>query len=217
MWFFQHPAARYFGGRKKVEQHLYEDTLDRLFGLDIRYQTDYLHQEERFAVEGIHTRGRGKMQKIVAILDAYHAARTTIHSLETANRGRANMLHFLETLRTDLANLVPETFVSLYDADRLDHLTRYIKAVAIRAERGVVDLEKDTLRSKDVNMLNSALGKLVRDLSDSTSSEKRAAVEDLFWLIQEFKVSVYAQELKTAVPVSLKKLKKQIKDIERMV
>ena len=47
--------------------------------------------------------------------------------------------------------------------------------------------------------------------------EKRAAVEELFWLIQEFKVSVYAQELRTAIPVSLKKLKKKIREIERMV
>jgi len=120
-------------------------------------------------------------------------------------------------MRNDLTGLLPETFVSLYDTARLAHLPRYIKAVAIRAARGVVDLEKDRQRSQDVNMLNNTLGTLVQDLSDSASTEKRAAVEDLFWRIQEFKVSIYAQELKTAVPVSLKKMKKQVKDIERMV
>ena len=66
-------------------------------------------------------------------------------------------------------------------------------------------------------MLNNALKTLAHNLSDTASTEKRAAVEDLFWLIQEYRVSVYAQELRTAVPVSLKKLKKKIKDIERMV
>ena len=150
-------------------------------------------------------------------LDAYHEARTTIHNLETAHPGKINILHFLEDRRTDLAELMPDSFVSLYDTARLAHLPRYIKAVAIRAQRGVIDLEKDRQRSRDVNTLNKALGALIQDLSDSASSEKRTAVEDLFWLIQEFKVSVYAQELKTAVPVSLKKLKKQITEIERMV
>jgi len=211
------PAARYFGGRKKVEQQIYDDTIQRLFCLDIRKQVDYLEQEERFAVQGIHTLGNSKLHKILAALDAYHQARTTIHSLETANQGKINILHFLEALRIDLTGLLPETFVSLYDTARLAHLPRYIKAVAIRAARGVVDLEKDRQRSQDVNMLNNTLGTLVQDLSDSASTEKRAAVEDLFWRIQEFKVSIYAQELKTAVPVSLKKMKKQVKDIERMV
>ena len=210
-------AARYFGGRKKVEQQIYDDTIQRLFALDIRKQADYLKQEERFAVDGIHTRGSRKMPKIVAALDAVHHARTTIHSLETANPGKAKILQFLEKLRADLADLMPATFISLYDTTRLAHLPRYIEAVAIRAQRGVVDLEKDRQRSQDVSLLSSALDNLIQDLSDKASPEKRAAVEDLFWLIQEFKVSVYAQELKTAVPVSLKKLKKRIDDIERMV
>ncbi|MBW1890087.1 MAG: DUF3418 domain-containing protein [Deltaproteobacteria bacterium] len=39
----------------------------------------------------------------------------------------------------------------------------------------------------------------------------------MFWHIQEYKVSVFAQELKTAVPVSKKKLEQQIKAIERMI
>jgi ATP-dependent helicase HrpA len=211
------PAARYVGGRKKVERQIYDDTIERLFSLDIRKEADYLHQEELFAIEGIHTRGREKMAKIVAALDAMHTARTTIHNLETANQGKAQILHFLEERRADLTDLLPETFVKLYDTARLAHLPRYIKASVIRAQRGVVDLEKDRLRSKDTNMLNLTLGTLIQDLSDAASTEKRAAVEDLFWLIQEYKVSVYAQELRTAVPVSLKKLKKKIKEIERMI
>jgi ATP-dependent helicase HrpA len=35
-------------------------------------------------------------------------------------------------------------------------------------------------------------------------------------LIEEYKVSVFAQELKTAVPVSKKRLEKKLKEIERM-
>ena len=170
-----------------------------------------------YAIEGIHTRGNDKMKKIMAVLDAYHETRTLIHNLENANRGKVQILQFLEEQRADLMNLLPDSFVSLYETTRLIHLPRYIKAVAIRAQRGVDNLEKDRQRSKDTNMLNNTLGALVQDLSDTASTEKRAAVEDLFWLIQEYRVSVYAQELRTAVPVSLKKLKKKIKEIERMV
>ncbi|MEN8246942.1 MAG: ATP-dependent RNA helicase HrpA [Thermodesulfobacteriota bacterium] len=210
-------AARYFGGRKKVDQRIYDDAVDRLFSLDIRKQADYLQQEEQFATKGIHTRGNEKMQKIMAALEANQEARTTIHSLETANPGKVKILQFLEELRADLTDLLPETFVKLYDTARLTHLPRYIKASAVRGQRGVVDLEKDRQRSKDVNTLNLTLRTLIQNLSDGASTEKRTAVEDLFWLIQEYKVSVYAQELKTAVPVSLKTLKKKIKEIQRMI
>ena len=41
-------------------------------------------------------------------------------------------------------------------------------------------------------------------------------MEDFFWMVEEFKVSVFAQELKTPYPVSEKRLQKKLKEIERM-
>jgi ATP-dependent helicase HrpA len=41
-------------------------------------------------------------------------------------------------------------------------------------------------------------------------------VDDFFWLLEEFKVSLFAQELGTAVPVSAKRLEKHAKEIETM-
>jgi len=46
---------------------------------------------------------------------------------------------------------------------------------------------------------------------------KKKAIEEYFWLIEEYKVSIFAKELKTAFPVSEKKLDKNLKEIERMV
>ena len=39
----------------------------------------------------------------------------------------------------------------------------------------------------------------------------------LGWMIEEYKVSVFAQEIKTAFPVSAKRLEKKIHEIERMI
>ena len=49
------------------------------------------------------------------------------------------------------------------------------------------------------------------------SREKREALEEFRWMIEEFKVSLFAQELKTLFPVSEKRLEKKLKEIERMV
>jgi ATP-dependent helicase HrpA len=54
-------------------------------------------------------------------------------------------------------------------------------------------------------------------MDSSTSVEKRAAVEVFFWMIEEYKVSVFAQEVGTDGPVSIKRLNKLIGEIERMI
>ena len=46
------------------------------------------------------------------------------------------------------------------------------------------------------------------------SKEKKTKIEELFWMIEEYKVSLFAQELKTPYPVSPKKLNQLIKEIE---
>jgi ATP-dependent helicase HrpA len=87
----------------------------------------------------------------------------------------------------------------------------------IRAQRAVVNFEKDRIREKTVSGFASKLNTLVIDLSPDAGQEKREAIEAFFWLLEEFKVSLFAQELKTATRVSEKKLKDAVKEIERMV
>jgi ATP-dependent helicase HrpA len=41
-------------------------------------------------------------------------------------------------------------------------------------------------------------------------------MEELFWLIEEYKVSIFAQELKTALPVSAKRLDEKFREVEGM-
>jgi ATP-dependent helicase HrpA len=58
---------------------------------------------------------------------------------------------------------------------------------------------------------------LIQTLTPQSSDEKRRAVEDLFWMLEEYKISVFAQEIKTAQPVSAKRLDAQIRTIEGLV
>jgi ATP-dependent helicase HrpA len=58
---------------------------------------------------------------------------------------------------------------------------------------------------------------MTKDLSVYASQEKRQAVEAYGWMVEEFKVSLFAQELKTPFPVSAKRLEEKRKEIDRMV
>ena len=112
--------------------------------------------------------------------------------------------------------LVPENVVELYDLHRLEHLPRYVRAVEIRARRAAVNLEKDQVKAADLAPFTAGLDRLIQSLSTTSSPEKRKAIEDFFWLIEEYKVSLFAQELRTAVPVSEKRLRERMSEIERM-
>ncbi len=107
--------------------------------------------------------------------------------------------------------------MDLYDNERLTHIARYIKAIDIRAQRASVNFEKDELKAKKLKIYVDGLNEMLKKLSSFVSEEKKQAIEEYFWLIEEYKVSVFAQELKTALPVSEKKLDKKLKEIERMV
>jgi ATP-dependent helicase HrpA len=124
---------------------------------------------------------------------------------------------FYGGLHDDLVRLVPDNFIQLYEPERLMHVVRYIKAVGIRAQRAAIDFEKDQAKQKEVHPFRERLNELINTLSQHASAEKRNAAEEFFWMLEEFKVSVFAQELKTAFPVSKKRLQGKLKQIERMI
>nr|MBC8427256.1 DUF3418 domain-containing protein [Deltaproteobacteria bacterium] len=151
------------------------------------------------------------------VLDAYYNVRQNLFMIQTANRANPPVQAFCSRLTRELEGLVPKDFLDRYVSDRMVHLPRYLNAFKIRAERGAYDREKDQEKAGRVKPFTEALGRNLRDISSHASSEKRKSFEELFWMVEEFKVSVFAQELKTPFPVSAKRLEKKLREVERMV
>jgi ATP-dependent helicase HrpA len=207
-----HPAARYFGGARRMEDAMADRVVQDLFAADIRSEKAFREYTEACRSRMIST-GRELLYAVIPVLEAYDAARGDVTRLS----GATGPLAALRLALTDeLARLVPPNFINLYDRSRLGHLGRYIEALAIRARRAAVDLEKDFAKSREVQKFTQQMVSLIEGLSPEASAEKRSALEELHWAIEEFKVSVYAQELKTAIPVSPKRLAEKIREIERM-
>ena len=112
------------------------------------------------------------------------------------------------TLRRDLDSLVPPRFLEKIDCDRLQHLPRYLKALAIRADRAALNGAKDEEKARQVQPYTEAVQKL-RSQTPSPSPATERAIDDFRWMVEEFKVSWFAQELGTAQPVSAKRLDAQ--------
>ena len=91
-----------------------------------------------------------------------------------------------------------------------------MRALALRAERAALDFEKDRRKAEAAAPFEARLNTWLEGLDPAASAAKRKAVEDFFWLLEEFKVSLFAQELGTAVPVSAKRLERLAAEIERL-
>ena len=73
------------------------------------------------------------------------------------------------------------------------------------------------LKSARIDEFATWLRQCREALSPYASKEKTEALEAFRWMVEEFKVSLFAQELKTPFPVSAKRLEAKKKGIERMV
>jgi len=209
-------GARYFGGVKAVENAIYECLLNNLFYKNIRTREEFYNHAEA-AAGTMFSKGKELRDQVVKIIDAYHRARTSLHTIEKANRSNKVVLSLCAQIREDMDSLMPENFLEIYPIDRLIHLPRYLKAIKLRAERGANDPAKDSIKMRQVEVFIHHINKMIQELSPHASQEKREAVEEYRWMVEEFKVSLFAQELKTQFPVSRKRLEEKSKEIERMV
>jgi len=108
------------------------------------------------------------------------------------------------TPAAELAALVPRRFPEGLALDRLPHVARYLKALAIRVERAALNPAKDRER---VALLAPYVAAWARvQATRVLSQEMKGVAEEFRWLIEEYKVSLFAQEVGTAVPVSPKRL-----------
>ncbi|MFO7708554.1 MAG: ATP-dependent RNA helicase HrpA [Desulfobacterales bacterium] len=207
-----HPAARYFGGARRLEEAMADRVVQELFATPVRTEREFA----ALAAAGgqkILPAGRGLLYALIPVIQSHATARRELAALAG---GRGPLAALSRRLDEEACHLLPQNFLALYEAARFPHLERYLQALALRARRALVDPEKERAKSANLQPFSERLRLLLKTLRPETSVEKRRAVEELFWLIEEYKVSLFAQELKTAVPVSAKRLEERSREIERM-
>ena len=134
---------------------------------------------------------RGLVPKLGDWLKETFTLRLTLETNKTPYPGMAD----------DLAALLPPDFLRQMPFERVQHLPRYLRGMQARAERWKRDAAKDALRAKELAPFVAAIKKL----------GDRAG--ELRWLVEEFRVSLFAQELGTAEPVSAVRLARALGEI----
>jgi ATP-dependent helicase HrpA len=112
-----------------------------------------------------------------------------------------------EDVKQQLARLLRAGWLGATPWARLQHYPRYLKAAALRLEKLRADPARDARLAAELQPLLAAWLRAPRPLN--------ADLEQFGWLLEELRVSLYAQELKTPVPVSAKRLAKLWQSIRR--
>jgi HrpA-like RNA helicase len=111
-------------------------------------------------------------------------------------------------VNAQLTLLLPPDFIESTPRPWLDYLPRYLKAITRRIERLPPNVRRDAELAAKVKPFAAALRGF---MAEPVISSVRPELEELRWMIEEFRVSLFAQELKTMIRVSEKRLDDQVR------
>ena len=186
------------GTADELRQQIIEVALDRAFLMD-PLPSDELSFKKRI------DEGRGRLTLIAnevarlagVILIEFAAATRKIKDTKNAPEATADCAQQLQ-------RLVPKRFLALSPWTQLQHYVRYLKAIVLRLDKWRADPARDAAKLLELKPQEQRYWRLV--------AERKGAVDDRMlefrWLLEELRVSFFAQELRTPQPVSVKRLDK---------
>ncbi|HZN80849.1 MAG TPA: DUF3418 domain-containing protein, partial [Mycobacterium sp.] len=142
----------------------------------------------------------GRVEKVLA---AAHEVQVALPAAPSATQADA-----IADIRAQLDLLLPSGFVTFTGASHLGDLTRYLTAVGRRLERLPRDVAGDRDRMQRVHAVQDAYDELRQALSPIRAAA--ADVRDIGRMIEELRVSLWAQQLGTARPVSEQRIYRAI-------
>jgi len=149
--------------------------------------------------------GRGRLTLIAnevarmaaGVLQEYMAAVRKIKDTKNAPEATTDA-------QQQLQKLVPKNFIAIAPWAQLGHYARYLKAITARLDKYRADPARDAAKLKELQPLEQRYWRLVAERKGQVD----ARMQEYRWMLEELRVSFFAQELRTPYPVSSKRLDK---------
>lgn len=152
----------------------------------------------------------------------YAVARDVIETLKryadvdrmVSGKADLPMLSVLQSVRAHIGTLVRPGFIGATPPVQLQYLTRYLQADAVRIRKAKEDRNRDVKWAWQADEARQLVDKALADAKGLPAGDKRdeamARAETARWMLEEFYVSLWAQELGTAQPVSIQRIRKAL-------
>ena len=186
------------GSADELRDQIIDVALDRAFLLD-PLPTDAASFTRRVdAGRGRLTLIASEIARMAAVILIEHSA--ALRKLKDARAPK----EVNDDVNAQLARLMPKRFISATPWAQLAHLPRYLKAVVMRLDKLRADPARDAQRLAELRPIEQ---RYWRHLAERKGVQD-TRLEEFRWLLEELRVSLFAQELRTPQPVSTKRLEK---------
>ena len=109
-----------------------------------------------------------------------------------------------DDVAAQLQRLVPKRFLQATPYAQLQHLPRYLKGIVMRLDKLRTDPVRDAARLAEIRPIEQRWLRRVAELKGAADGR----LDEFRWLLEELRISLFAQELRTPQPVSVKRLEK---------
>ena len=199
----------------EISKKLTECILDNIFP-----PTDQLPDKKQFQfiVSEVRTNGilRLTKEQINSILELLSTRRKVQVKITKWRQRAAKNNHLDNDLFTNFQQLLDEqldhNFLTTLKTEEIPAKKKYLQALGLRIERAEHSPEKDNIKAQRLAPFLANLQHL--QTGGNTSSACREAIALYRQMVEEFRISVFAPELGTALPVSEKRLKKQWQNLK---
>ncbi len=193
------------GDRAELNQALLEFILIEVFATragQIPGREEFAAVVSRVKGKGIFPLGRELFEQLVAVLRERRAVLDLLHRYESL-AGRGGQEKFADC-RRHLERLLPPAFLGEFDGRRLRNSQRYLLALARRVERAHVDPIRDRGRMAQLLLHEERLAELAQ--RPLFTKEQQQLLAEFREMVEELRISIFAQEIKTLYPISEKRL-----------
>ncbi|KXB31252.1 ATP-dependent RNA helicase HrpA [Dechloromonas denitrificans] len=118
----------------------------------------------------------------------------------------------VQDIEAQVKRLMGKSFVTDTPFERLQHYPRYFKAIQVRLDKLKANPARDAQLMAEYGPLWTNYERRAIQLAKLGTIDPQ--IEQFRWLLEELRVGLYAQELRTPVPVSTKRLQKQWEGIK---
>jgi len=217
------PSSLWFistiGNKQQALEAVLDAILTSIFSLpsttipskELFSQTVQKVKKQRF-----HQLGQQIFDQILKVLRKRNEVTTIIGKYsELARKSRSYQEAWFESYEKLLLDIVPQDFIDRFSSPDFDDCIRYLDGLAIRIERAYINPAKDEKKEEQLLPHLKRLHSILKQ-QDELSEECLQQLSAYQAMIQEFRISLFAPELRTKFPVSSKKLKLQFDKVRQL-
>ncbi|MBL8533082.1 MAG: DUF3418 domain-containing protein, partial [Betaproteobacteria bacterium] len=187
----------------KLQEELVGAICDRAFFVE----NEPIRNAQQFEARLVKARARlaevsQEVCRLVAdILGKLHAIRPRLNQ-----PGAQAWTRLMNDIRTQLKALFPARFIETVPFVRLKHYPRYLEAIILRLDRFASNPTRDAQWQEVIAQWTRQWNQRLD--ADRARGVRNPRLEEFRWMLEELRVSLWAQQLKTPYPVSFKRLEK---------